>query len=72
MRSAEFKISIITVCFNAEKYIERTILSVLNQEFVLFEYLIIDGKSTDGTMTIIKQLWASNSEGNQRTRSRYI
>lgn len=48
-------ISIITVCFNSEKTIERTIESVLNQDFDNYEYLIIDGGSTDATMEIVKK-----------------
>jgi len=43
------KITIITVCFNAAKTIERTFQSILNQTNSDFEYLIIDGKSQDGT-----------------------
>lgn len=48
-------ISIITVCFNAEKEIENTILSVINQTYINIEYIIIDGGSTDGTVSIIKK-----------------
>lgn len=47
--------SIITVCFNSEKTIRRTIESVLNQSYKDFEYIIVDGKSTDKTMNIIKE-----------------
>lgn len=47
--------SIITVCFNSEKTIERTIKSVLRQKFKDFEYLIIDGDSKDRTMEIVRQ-----------------
>lgn len=47
--------SIITVVFNGEQYLEETILSVLNQEFKDFEYIVIDGGSTDGTVDIIKK-----------------
>tara|TARA_R110001599_G_scaffold302146_1_gene507818 strand:+ start:158 stop:901 length:744 start_codon:yes stop_codon:yes gene_type:complete len=48
------KISIITVCFNAEKTIERTIESVTNQTYENIEYLIIDGQSCDQTLSIIE------------------
>jgi len=48
------KFSIITVCYNSEKTIERTILSVLAQTYQNFEYIIVDGASTDGTIDIIK------------------
>lgn len=47
-------ISIVTVVYNAVKTIEETIKSVLNQENSLFEYIIIDGGSKDGTIGIIK------------------
>ncbi len=46
-------VSIITVCFNSAKTIEKTIQSVLNQTCKPFEYLIIDGNSKDETLSII-------------------
>ena len=51
------KISIITVCKNAESAIERTMLSVVTQSCFNenIEYVIIDGASTDKTIAIIKQ-----------------
>ena len=48
-------ISIITVCYNSEKTIERTIKSVLCQDFKDYEYIIVDGASSDRTLSIIKQ-----------------
>ena len=47
------KVSIITVCYNSEATIEHTIKSVLGQSYTNIEYILIDGKSTDGTLDII-------------------
>lgn len=47
------KVSLITVCFNSSKTIERTIQSVQNQLYDNIEYIIVDGGSIDGTIDII-------------------
>jgi len=51
------RISIITVCFNAEKTIENTIKSVLSQDYNNIEYILIDGYSTDRTMRIVSDYY---------------
>lgn len=48
-------ITVITVVYNGEKYLEETIRSVLSQEYIDLEYIIIDGESLDGTVEIIKK-----------------
>lgn len=51
----EKKISIITPVYNCEKYIEKNILSIKNQNYSNYEHIILDGGSTDGTLDIIKK-----------------
>ncbi len=48
------KISVITVSYNRKDDLEKTIKSVVNQDYVNKEYIIIDGGSTDGTIEVIK------------------
>lgn len=48
-------ISIITPVFNNERFLEGTILSVINQTYENIEYIVVDGGSTDGTIDIIKK-----------------
>jgi len=47
------KFTIITVCLNSEKEIEETIKSVVEQDYKDYEYLIVDGKSSDKTLNIV-------------------
>lgn len=55
------KFTIITVCFNAEEYIEDTIQSVLSQTYNDYEYIIKDGQSHDETMDIVHRLTDNNN-----------
>lgn len=48
-------VSIITVCYNSEKTIRRTIESVLGQTWQKIEYIVVDGLSTDHTPDILRE-----------------
>ena len=50
-----FKISVITVTKNSEKFLEENLKSLENQIYKNFEHIIIDGKSNDRTLEIINQ-----------------
>lgn len=49
------KITIVTACYNSEEYLEDCIHSVMNQTYNNVEHIIVDGRSTDQTLDIIKK-----------------
>lgn len=49
-------VSVITICFNAEKEIGKTVKSVLNQSFDDYEFIIVDGMSNDGTLNVVNDI----------------
>lgn len=54
------KISVITVTYNAARFIERTMKSVAEQTYLNIEHIVIDGQSKDGTLDIVNRLKTSN------------
>ena len=49
------KLSIVTISFNSEQYLEQTIRSVIGQSYANIEYVVVDGGSNDGTLDIIRK-----------------
>ncbi|MCR5831137.1 MAG: glycosyltransferase [Lachnospiraceae bacterium] len=54
MNGSDLKISVITVTFNSEATFEDTIKSVIGQTYAPYEYIIVDGGSTDGTLSLVE------------------
>jgi glycosyltransferase involved in cell wall biosynthesis len=80
-------VSIITITYNAERFLERTIQSVIKQQATNYEYIVVDGGSTDGTLDIIKRyetyittwisepdrgLYDAMNKGLHRARGEYV
>ena len=80
--------SIVTVTMNAERAIKKTALSIREQDFVDFEWIVVDGDSSDGTVEFIKQylrpsidvlisesddgLYYAMNKGLERARGKYV
>jgi glycosyltransferase involved in cell wall biosynthesis len=51
----KYKISIVTIVFNGQDHIEGCLKSIINQTYTNIEYIVIDGNSTDSTLSIINK-----------------
>jgi glycosyltransferase involved in cell wall biosynthesis len=60
-------IAVIVPCYNSDKYIEKSLLSVLKQNYPISEILVVDDCSTDNSVNIIKSIIKNNSSRTQIT-----
>lgn len=59
----DYKVTLAMPVYNVEKYVERALLSALNQTFSSIEFLIVDDKGTDGSMDIVRKIAAIHPRG---------
>ncbi len=59
------KISIITPTYNSKATISRNVTSIISQSYKNFEQIIVDNKSEDGTLSLVKQLYDENGLNDQ-------
>ena len=56
------KITVIVPCYNVEKYVQKSIESLLNQTYKNLEIIVIDDCSTDNTYSVLKELLSKNKD----------
>ncbi|MCQ2375424.1 MAG: glycosyltransferase [Salinivirgaceae bacterium] len=66
------KISVVTITFNAEQFLPKTMQSVASQTYSNIEYIIVDGKSTDRTVEQIKEFESELKNSNSPISLRWI
>ena len=62
------KVSVILCTYNAEKYIQDTLESVLNQSYTAIEILILDNNSSDHTLDILQKLVSIQEKSDKRVQ----
>ncbi len=71
MNKEHIVFSVITVCFNAEECIERTLRSVAGQTYQHIEYIVVDGASQDKTLELVQDLTPEAKVLSERDRGIY-
>ncbi|KPF46849.1 glycosyltransferase [Rhizobium sp. AAP43] len=66
--SAIGRISVVTPCYNCVEFIEQAVVSVLDQDYLDIEYIIVDGGSTDGTLDVIRSILGRDAYRDRNVR----